>query len=488
MNIGLSMKSIGKDAAILTTSKVITSLISIISTMLLSRFRTLDEYGTFSEIMLVINLAVSFFLLGLPNCSNYFLALSETPEERRHFLSVYYTLTTLLCFIMGMCFSVSVPLIVKYFENEHIRRFLYFLVVFPWITVINSSVSNILVVYGKTKKLMLFDIVSAVEMVAAVLLVQIMDWTFSEYMKLLLLFSGASMIWVYVIVCKLEKPLYFSLDKQLIIKMLKYSIPIGLSGLVGTLLVETDKLIVGALFSTEQVAIFSNAAKELPLAIVASSFTAVLMPRITVEMKKGKTKDALEIWRNSTELSFIIMVFFIVALVVFAPQIITLLYSSKYLPGVTVFRVYSFILIVRVTSFFMILNSIGETKYVFYNTLCSFFINIALDYILFLLFGFVGPAIATLITHLIRTYLLLSITSRKIKHGIKELLPWRRLLIHLLINSLWGAIAFILIKVLSLGTSTNDIVYCIIMGAVFFVVYCLIEKKRVIELWKMLNI
>jgi len=58
--------SIGKEAVKLTTARMITLLISMISAMLLSRFRTLEEYGTYSQIVMVVTLAISIFTLGLP--------------------------------------------------------------------------------------------------------------------------------------------------------------------------------------------------------------------------------------------------------------------------------------------------------------------------------------------------------------------------------------------------------------------------------------
>ena len=48
--------SIGKDAVILTTSRVIVALIGLITSMLLARFRTLDEYGTYSQIIMIMDL------------------------------------------------------------------------------------------------------------------------------------------------------------------------------------------------------------------------------------------------------------------------------------------------------------------------------------------------------------------------------------------------------------------------------------------------
>lgn len=50
------MKRFFKDAVGVTISKVVVSAISIVYTMLLARFRTLEDYGTYSELLLIVNI------------------------------------------------------------------------------------------------------------------------------------------------------------------------------------------------------------------------------------------------------------------------------------------------------------------------------------------------------------------------------------------------------------------------------------------------
>lgn len=478
---------LGKNAAVLTGSKIITTLISLLSAMLLSRFRTLEEYGTYSQILLVINLAVALFLLGLPNSTNYFLALAETHEERQHFLSVYLSLNTVLCFLMGGVLAACVPVIAAYFDNELIRSFTYILVLLPWTKVIIGSISNILVVYGKTEKLTVFNIANTAVALAAVLLTKCLGWSFREYMLLFLLGEGVMMLWVYVMVWNLEKPLRISFDKRLISKIFKYSIPIGLAGLVGTLSVEIDKLMIGRFFDTEQLAIYTNAAKELPLTIVATSLTAVLLPQMARMLKAEDIDGAVSLWGDTIELSYIIICFCSTALVVFAPQIMTILYSEKYLPGVSVFRIYSLVLLLRCTYFGLVLNSIGKTKFILYSSIASLALNIVLNYAFYLLFGMAGPAIATFLSIAVVGFAQLYVTSKEIRVPFRSLFPWRRLTEITAINLLIGAVTYTLLKILSINTSNVDIVKAIMIGMAMTGVYYFAFKNTLKRLWGKLD-
>ena len=100
--------SLGKDALLLTVSKMTTLAITMVTGMLLSRFRSFEEYGTYSQLDLVFTLFSAIFMLGLPNSINYFLARANTKNEQQKFLGVYYTLSTILSATMGIALSCAV--------------------------------------------------------------------------------------------------------------------------------------------------------------------------------------------------------------------------------------------------------------------------------------------------------------------------------------------------------------------------------------------
>lgn len=478
---------IGKDAAVLTIAKIITMMISLVSSMLLSRFRTLEEYGTYSQILLVISLASSLFMLGLPNSINYFLARSETSKERQRFLSVYYTLNTVLCLVMGIVLGVSVPIVVSYFNNELIKSFTYVLVLLPWANVTISSINNVLVVYGKTSKLTQFNVVHAGVALFAVVAVKLFGWTFREYMFLYLFGQLIIMVWVYSIVWKLESAIKPLFDKKLIHDIFKYSIPIGLASFVGTLTLEIDKLVIGKLFDTSTLAIYTNAAKELPFTIIATSLTAVLLPQMAKLLKKGESEKAISLWGKTIELSYIIMSFIVTALIVYAPQVMTILYSEKYLPGVGVFRVYSLVLLLRITYFGMVLSAARKTKFILYSSIATLLVNVVLDFLLYMFMGILGPAVATFISIFVSVVAQLIATSRVVKVPFSRIFPWNRIFMHSVLNICWGTAAFFSLKFLNVGTSNLEIIKAVISGIPIVGFYVLIERKNIWKLWKELN-
>ncbi len=484
---GKGNPTLGVEAVRLTLSKVITLCIALITTMLLSRFRTTEEYGTYSQLLLVINLITTLIILGLPNSINFFLARAESEKERRNFLSVYYTLCTILSIIIGAVLVLSIPLIESYFNNNAISKFYYFLALYPWASIISSSIENILVIYKKTKFLVAYRVVHSAAMLLAVLVAQLLGYGFEKYMIIFVSINCVFGISVYIICSKLCGGLQIRLDNQLIKAVFAFSIPMGLASVVGTLNTEMDKLLIGYLMDTEQMAIYTNAARELPVTIVASSITAVLLPQLTRMVKKGKTKKAVVLWGCATELALIVISLIVAGIFTYAEDAMTLLYSSKYLPGVSVFRVYTLNLILRCTYFGIILNAYGKTKQIFYCSLISLGLNAVLNPLFYWLFGMIGPAIATFISILIVLLLQLLMTARLMEISFLDVFPWENVGKILGMNIIFSIVFFFIKKYLPLDIFIGSIAETLVLGTIWSTIYILIVKSRMKSLWNRLN-
>lgn len=475
------------DAVRLTVSKVITLSITTITAMLLARFRTLEEYGTYSQLLLVVSLFSSVFMLGLPNSINYFLARAETMAERQKFLAVFYTLNTVLSIVMGAVLVCAIPMIEVYFDNSNLSAFFYFLALYPWASVITSSVENVLVVYQKTYLLMVYRVVNSICLLGIVLLVQSLDLDFSTYMLLYLVVYIVFAILVYVIVAKLSGGICVDFDRSFIRNILSFSLPIGLASVVGTINIEIDKLLIGFLMNTEQLAIYTNASKELPVAFIASSITAVLLPRMTRLLKKGDSQSAIRLWGYATELAFIVIALLASGCFAYAEDVITLLYSEKYLPGISVFRVYTVVLLLRCTYYGMILNAKGETKKIFYSSVATLLMNAILNPLFYVGFGMIGPAIATFLTILSMQCCQLIMSSNSLGVSLKNVFPWTRLGKILFINIAFAFVFVEIKKVLMLDLIVGSLVESMILGMVWSGLYFIVMRKNIVQSWNGLN-
>lgn len=483
--------NVGKNAVTLTSSKIFVSMISVVSAMLLARFRTLEEYGTYSQIILVVNLATTFILLGLPNSINYFLAKANNQKEQQKFLSLYMTLSLILTIIMSLMLVALQPMIINYFNNPFISAFSFVFIFYPWASLMINSLSNTCIVYSKTKKLTIFNILYAVTNLIILLICKWFGMTFNFYMKAFMLSMTLFAIFAVYWMRKLVGNLKLYLNKKLIINVFKFSIPIGLASIIGTLNIELDKLVIGYFFSTEEYAVFTNAAKELPLTMLASSVTAVLLPQLVKMLKRDKTKDAIKLWGNSINISYCIMCLFVGGLIVFAPDAMSLFYSKKYVTpdGLTVFRIYNLILLFRCTYWGIILNATGNTKYIMYSSILCLVFNVIGNIIGCYVLGFIGPAVSSLIVIFIMSLFQLFFTCKIVKVEFKHIFPWKTLFkftiqIILFIIVFW-IIRYNLLK--NLFDSGYSIYLSIVLGLLWSIIYLFINKTELLANWKELN-
>lgn len=482
--------SVGGDAIYLTVSRIAVSLIGLVTSMLLARFRTLEEYGTYSQIIMVTDLISTILMLGLPNSINYFLAKAETEEEKQRFMSIYVTLSTILTTIIALCLFASIPMIIGYFDNPAITMFSYVFAIYPWSSLMINSLGNTCVVYGKANRLLIFNVVYAISALSILLLTKATGMNFQQYMIIymatMLGFALFALGWTGKIV-GIIKPL---LSLKVIREIFTFSIPMGLASVVGTLNSELDKLVIGKFFTTEEYAIFAIAAKELPVTILATSFTSVLLPKFVQLLNRKSNERAVEIWGYAAKLSFCFMSLIVGGLIVFAPDIMSLFYSEKYVTsgGIMVFRIYSMILLFRAVYWGIILNATGKTKFVFFSSLLTLLLNFIGNIISCYTIGFAGPAISTLMVTIIMAWLQLQFSCRIIHIKFCKIMPWRKLGTYMIETSFLACI-FTLIRYLLLADMNRQAlnVISIGLGGGWTILYVWINRKDLLENWKHLN-
>ena len=423
--MGSVSKKSGTKAFVLTLSKIITLFLSMITSMSLARALDLDEYGTYSELLTVSSIAVSIFSLGLPNALNYFLPRCKDGDEKNRFINFYFLLVTALSFaLMGVMVLANKP-IAAYYHNDRLITYSYFLVLVPWSKLIISSRSNLLVAEGKVAREMVYCVLNGILLFMISVLTIVNQGGFDIYLGLYVFVEITFTAMVYFeAFLESGKKIRFDIKSVGIRELLAFTIPLGLSTAVSTISLDMDKLIIGSLMDEASVAIYANAGKELPFSLISTSFTAVFLPQIVLLVKNKETKVAVGRWKDIMEINYIILSFCVAASFVFAPQIISLLYSETYLAGVNIFRIYSLTLLLRITYWAMFLNAFGRTKEILLNSVICLILNMMLNVIFYHIIGFEGPAIATLFSILAIVILQIIRTSKLLKMPIFTFIPF----------------------------------------------------------------
>jgi len=292
---------------------------------------------------------------------------------------------------------------------------------------------------------------------------------------------------VYIWIKQITKITPFGFDKATVKSILKFAVPMALASLISSINTEADKIIVGGFVDTDTLAIYTNSAKELPVFIFSTSISSVVMPFVVKKVANKDFINAVKLWRKSMILSYYLICFSVVVLFVFAPQVISILYSEKYLPGVNVFRIYSCVLLFRITYYGMILNALGKTKMILKASIVTMLSNLILDLILYKVMGLLGPAFATLISVGVMNLYQLHLTKNITGVTFSDIYPIKDMLRITTINICFGGIFYIIQQLLFRFTSANELVLAVFLGMVWLLVYGITIRKKLLSIWHDLN-
>lgn len=479
--------TIGKGVTVFTASRFFSLLASMLSAMLLSRLITLREYGTYSAIMTVTNLSVAIFTLGLPSSISYFCVQLKSRKSRDDFLGTYLISIIFSGLWAGVFLFMLRGNLASYYRNDALKSLGFILCFLPLCRSVSTGRNNFLVAFNKTNRLGVYTFAESLFLLLLVSLVWLLGLSFRAY---LILFLIVEFVFAFLIIVEIvgtistRKP---RLNRELLSEVLRFSLPIGLATMVGTISLELDKLMIGYWFNAEELAIYTKAAKELPISIFSQALITLLLPVITSLFSKGQKEQGVRLWGVSISLSFSIISFLVAAMIVFAPQIMTILYSEKYITGVSVFRIYSLAMIWRTTYFGMALNATGKTNSILINAVISLIMNFILNIILYYSIGFVGPAIATFLSLAIASGIQLGITAKHINCSVKILLPWKELGKIFLVNLFTGIIVFFLTRLIKIDITPKGILYAVGLGVVWLILYVLLNASFFKGKWQELN-
>lgn len=482
------MKNIGKKSIVLSACNITTLIISMLISMIIARYRSLEENGIYSLIMLIINTASSFVILGIPNSITYFIGKYSDRKNKENYVGMYYTAMFIICIALGIILFSLTPFFADFYKNKALNDFKYIFLFLPLFLQITSTISDVLISFERIKLLIVYRITYSFFLLLINLFMIVFKWSFFLYMFFYMLVLFILSFMVYLIVkrqLKIKKLIYF--DRNLLKEILKFSMPMGIASIVGTLSLEVDKLFIASKFSTEILGMYSYMAKELPIVAVTSSVTSILLPAIARMMSNGNKTEAVELWKNSTILTFSITMFFVCGVFTYAPQVIEILYSAKYLDGIEIFRIYTLSVLLRFTYFGIFFNCSGNSKKVMKFSIIGLCLNICFNFIFYWIFGIIGPAIATVTSLYITTYLQLKGTAVLLSKNIKELLPWKDFIKIFFINIILAIFFFLMQKVLKLDVIIGDSLEALFLGGIWCVIYWFIMKKKGIKIWNTLN-
>lgn len=419
-------QGIANDSFLLALVRCMTYVSSFAQTMIMSRVLSKLEYGRYSQACLIVTFISPFLLLGLSNAVNYFY---NRENEKDKYVQAIFSMIIVLGTGGGIGIVLLHNVIANYFHNSSIIVLIYIIAFRP---LFQNLIAFFQVLYISSNRALIIVIRNFILALLQCGIVVVAVYLFESVELVLILLTLTDFVQVlifYIYFSNQIMPLKFGkVSIFLLPKILKYALPLALSTMVGTLSINMDLLLIGKMMSTEEFAIYSNMAKELPFNFLITSFTDVVFPQIIRLRSKNDKIGVVHIYKVYIEFGIISTWIMISGAIVSAKDIVLILYSDKYISGITIFYIYLLVSSLRFTYHGMLLSAYGKSGKIFKYSVIALIINFFLNIIFFYLLGIIGPAIATFIAVFITALLQLLEGTKLMDVSIREIFDLKYLI------------------------------------------------------------
>lgn len=399
---------VSSDAIMLISVKLVTAVLGLLITRLLSRYLSVYEYGTYSQILLIVSAVSSITIFGMIDGVNYFYCAERDEQEKEKCVATMFTLQCIAsaffgCIVLGLSSPLSV-----YFKNPDIKKLLMFAAALPMLQNLINMLQVLIISVGRASLLALRNLlVSAVRLfVAAVIVCKVRStWVI---LTATLILDCVQIATFYMLLRRSGCFVRFvRLDFAYVKKIFQYCAPMAIFVIINSVNRDIDKFLVAMWTDTETQAIYANASKVLPFDILMTSFATVLVPCIARCFAQKEYHEAARLCKLFFEIAYISMAILCCAALAVAPELMKMLYSNEYTAGLAIFCVYILVDLFKCANVTIILSAAGKTKWLMCLGIVSVMGNAALNVLLYNAFGLVGPAVSTLVITMITGVIML---------------------------------------------------------------------------------
>ncbi len=423
------MSDLSKQAGLLSLADFTRFFIKTVIGIALARLLSPADLGSYRQLFLIYGTLSGILMLGFPQSMLYFLPKAGSDHEIKRLVSRTLNVISLLALLCGLIIFFSRDLIANSFNNPDLSRLLIVYSIYPifiFVTQLYSSVMLGLKEPLKSARFTIFAIICDLLLVLGVAF-------FSRDIRLIVwaVVVSAFIQWLWASLCLRKFTGSFSRTNFAGFKaQLNYTIPLGLSLLIGVLSVQLDKLMISGFFKPEQFAVFSLGAMELPLiGILINSVNAILLPNMSsIDREQMSAIYSASIRKNAIIIFPLATVFYI-----FATEFMVFIYGSIYAEAAVYFRIYLMILPLRVATYGIVFQALGKTRLVMMDSILMLIMNAILNLILIRIYGMTGAAIATVIVSWLIVAVYLFQMHFYLKLKLLRLFPLWRLIKNLLV-------------------------------------------------------
>lgn len=480
------IKGASVDAIALTFVRIVTLLISMVTYKLLAVTFSVEDYGTYASATLVSTTVISLTILGLTDAINYFYAKDRNVERGKVYVYTIFAIQFVIGVAVALILIILKDPIAVYFKNPSVAALIPAVAFLPLLTNFANMLHVVFITAKKAKVIAIRNFIISVLKIIMITAVCLLSKKIYLIIVITLILELGNVIYM-LLYCK---KYIFRIDitkanPGLVKEILCYSIPMAAYILTNSLSKNMDKLVIGALGSSQMVGMYSIASKELPFDILTASFLTVLVPYITRYMGDENFPGASALFSKYIQLTYLITWIVAGGALVCSKELMRILYDQKYLSALSIFCMYIVVDMLKFANVSIIFSISNKAKELLCYSGAALLLNGVLNIVLFKMFGMPGPAIATIIVTVLLSCVITFRSSQLLKVKVSALLNLKQLIFITCEYLVFGILAFG-VKFLLADKIPTLLTFMITYG-IYAVPLLAINRKKIVSLLKVIN-
>lgn len=397
-----NLKVTVKTTVIYSLGNLSTKLVGFILIPLFTTHLTIREYGIYGILEAVSQIIIALFGLGLYNAFYRWYWDKDYADKKK---SMFFTILCTVAFLSGIFILLFSRF--SFYTSTLLfdKKEYYYLVNFM---LINTGLEAILIIPATLLRLQQKATQYSVTYLIKFVTNLVLSISFIKFLnhKVEGIYEAqiiGNVVYFLVMLRFILKNINFKFDPSLLKGMLKYSIPLIFSSVIGVLLTMTDRFVLKFLRNLSEVGVYSlgfKAANTIKVFIVASINMAIW----PIIFKMMNTPDNKRYYSKLMTYTSFIVILAVISFSLFGKEIIKLLARQT-----DYWDAYKVIPIISYSILFGMLKDISliglhitkKTKVIVTLIFYTFLINLILTIILIPLFGIIGAALSTCFAQII---------------------------------------------------------------------------------------
>ncbi len=412
-------------AVYIALGKILAMVAQFAMPLFLTRFLSKSDYGVYAQFYLVLGFLGSIFAFGIQSSLFYFYPISKSETEKKQL--VYNTILLLL--VLGTLGSsiLFISPIADFIIGSELSNYLYIVIA----TIFLFIPSNIILPLSTVRKdkwlSVIFPPLEVLLKVAIVIPLAL--YTNSLYGIFVGIFVLQVIIFAYIILYIVRRYGWGRFGKTsipLIKQQLSYALPFGFAVILNTVCQRIDKILCVSTLSAEEYAVYSVAFFGIPGVIqIYDALCQVNIVNMASAFKEQGKAEVLGLYRSFVVKTLSFSMPIILIAILFAPQILSLLFTDKYLSATPFFRIYTASFVVAMFGAGTILRAIGKTKLSLKAYLISAIISVPLSVFLIQKYSIYGAIAGAMLNMNLPRIFQMIYEAKQLNISMLKLVPLR---------------------------------------------------------------